>query len=146
MELQFVEKGFDYAGKRKKWLFLLASLGFTGYDAFKIYHSPSIIRKRKRLSKLLGALISVSEAVSESAAAVGVVSRDMKEFVQSDSDQLPNSLKQISKITRYCEFSDSLVRLRAGQIKRAGGFQIFSFLNEEYFSIFMEIVWAPLKN
>ncbi|KAF7809948.1 protein PHLOEM PROTEIN 2-LIKE A10-like [Senna tora] len=111
MEFHLVQKGFDYARKRKKWICLLAALGFTGYGAYRVYHAPSISRKRKKLIRLLGALISVAEAVSESADTIGIVSRDMKQFLQSDSDQIPNSLKQISKITRSREFSDCLVSI-----------------------------------
>ena len=109
MELQLVEKGFDYARKRKRWIFILGAVGSAGYGAYRVYHAPSVARKRKSLSKLLGAFLSVAEAVTESAETVGTVTRDVKNFLQSDSDEVPNSLKQISKIARSQHFSDSLV-------------------------------------
>ncbi|XP_015963788.1 protein PHLOEM PROTEIN 2-LIKE A10 [Arachis duranensis] len=108
MELQVLEKGFDYARKRKKWVFILGAVGFASYGAYRLYHAPIVARKRMRVSKLLGALISVAEAVSESAETVGVVSGDLKDFLQSDSNELPNSLKQISKIARSQHFADSI--------------------------------------
>lgn len=112
MELQLVEKGFDYARKRKKWIFIImGAIGFAGYGGYRVYHAPSVARKRKKFSKLFGALVSLSEAVSESAETVSVVSRDMKDFLQSDSDEIPNSLKQISKLARSQHLSDSLVTL-----------------------------------
>jgi len=111
MEVQLVGEGFgfDYFRKRKKWVFILCAVGFGGFSAYKLYHAPYVVRKRKRVSKLVGALVSVAEAVSESADTIGIVSRDVKDFLQSDSDQIPNSLKQISKIARSQHLSESLV-------------------------------------
>lgn len=124
MELQLVDQGFDYVRKRKKWAFILCAVGLGGFSAYKVYHAPSIARKRKRLSKLLSALVSVAEAVSESADTVGIVTRDVKDFLQSDSDQIPNSLSQFFKIARSEQLLESLVSVtRAMTVGVLRGYQ-----------------------
>ncbi|KAK7309138.1 hypothetical protein RJT34_05640 [Clitoria ternatea] len=121
MELQLADKGFDYVRKHKKWILILCVVGF---GAYKVYHAPPIARKRKKLSKLLAAMVSVAKAISESADTIGIVSRDIKGFLQSDSDQVPNSLKQIFKIARSEHLTESLVSVtRAVTVGVLRGYQ-----------------------
>ncbi|KFK34248.1 hypothetical protein AALP_AA5G120200 [Arabis alpina] len=106
MDLALGKKGLDFALRNKKWIILAAS----GYVSFRVYHSPSISQKRKRISKLFTLLLNLIESASDSAEAVSVITKDLTQFLRSDSDQIPNSFKQISKIAKSDELNSSLIR------------------------------------
>lgn len=102
MDLALGKKGFDFGLRNKKWILLALS----GYGAFRVYHSPSISQKRKQISKLL----NLVEAATHSAEAVNIIPKDLTAFLGSDSNQIPNSLKQISKLAKSDELNSSLTR------------------------------------
>lgn len=108
-----MNKGLDFTRKKKKWVLLLAAFGLTGYGAYRVYNLPSVATKRKKIYRLFSALVSIFEAVSDSAETVQILSKDLREFLQSDSDEIPNSLKQFSKVAQSKEFSDSVVKVTA---------------------------------
>ncbi|KAL0757833.1 hypothetical protein Bca101_095501 [Brassica carinata] len=106
--LRLGDQGLSSPHKRRKWLILMAVSCVSGYGVYKVYHSLSVTTKRKRLIKILGAFLSVAELISDSADTMTTVSQDVKRFLNSDSDNIPNSLKQISKIATSDEFTSSL--------------------------------------
>ncbi|XP_006364404.1 protein PHLOEM PROTEIN 2-LIKE A10-like [Solanum tuberosum] len=111
MDMKQIKKGMGYTKKNKNLLVALGALGVTGFGAYKAYYSPSMVKKRERLLKFLGSVVSLAEMVSDSADTIGIFSKDLKEFMLSNSDQIPKSLKQISKITNIAEFSESIVKV-----------------------------------
>ncbi|KAJ0248831.1 hypothetical protein HA466_0158750 [Hirschfeldia incana] len=117
MDLALSKRGFNFALRNKKWILLAAA----GYGAFRVYHSD----KRKRISKLFALLFNLIEAASHSAEAVSVIAKDLTEFLRSDSDQIPNSFKQISKLAQSDELNSSLIRLTqavtVGLLRGSGG-------------------------
>lgn len=111
MDLEIINKALNYTQKRKKWILIITALGFSTYGTFKVCNSPSVIKFRNRVFKILDSLATITETLGDSAETVGVISKDLKEFVQSDSDEIPTSLKQVFKITKSDEFSESVVRV-----------------------------------
>ncbi|KAJ6827187.1 protein PHLOEM PROTEIN 2-LIKE A10 [Iris pallida] len=101
----------DLLRRRRKWLFLFATAGVSGYAAYRIHRSPPVTEARKKLSSILKTLTLVSDAASSSAEAVSLLSSDLNRFLRSDSDEVPNSLKQLSKLARSDEMSASVSRV-----------------------------------
>ncbi|KAK4710302.1 hypothetical protein R3W88_004815 [Solanum pinnatisectum] len=111
MDMKQIKKGMGYTKKNKNLLVALGALGITGFGAYKAFYSPSMVKKRERLLKFLGSVVSLAEMMSDSADVIGIFSKYLKEFMLSNSDQIPKSLKQISKITNSDEFSESIVKV-----------------------------------
>ncbi|GLT46828.1 hypothetical protein SLA2020_205580 [Shorea laevis] len=104
-------KGLDFSWTKKKRVLSLAAFCFAGYGFYRVYQSQVAFQKRNRTLKILGSFTSVQEAVSDTAETIGIVSRDLKDFLQSESDNIPNSLKQISKIMRSDDALQSIIKL-----------------------------------
>ncbi|XP_031272965.1 protein PHLOEM PROTEIN 2-LIKE A10-like [Pistacia vera] len=150
MDLQLVKKGLDFSRKKKKSLLLLVACSFTSYSIYRAYRLPVVALKKKRILKLLGALFSVAEAVCDSAETIGVVSRELKDFLQSESDQIPNSLKQISEIVSSKEFSGSVVNVtQAVTVGTLRGYKLHSRsddgsnANSSFMNEVMDKVFTP---
>ncbi|KAK9166026.1 hypothetical protein Scep_001217 [Stephania cephalantha] len=111
MEVDLVQKGLDLYRRKKRLVLMAAALGVAGYGLYKVYNSPVMAKRRQRVLNLMRAMYSVAEVVADSAETVGVVSKDLKEFLRSDADEIPTSLRQISKIVKSDEFAESVSRV-----------------------------------
>lgn len=102
----------DFMPKRRRNLFLcLAAVAGTGYGVYRVYNSPSMARKKYQIVCFLRSLMTIAEAASASAQTISLVSNDLNNFLRSDSDEIPASLKQLLKVAQCQEFQQTLTRV-----------------------------------
>ncbi|KAJ6843934.1 protein PHLOEM PROTEIN 2-LIKE A10-like [Iris pallida] len=100
----------EFLRRRRNWIVLLVGAGISGYGVYTLYHLPEVERRRRKLLSLLKILVSFADAVSSSAETVALLTSDLNSFLRSDSDEVPASLKQLSKLARSDEFAGSISR------------------------------------
>lgn len=101
------------SSRRRKLLYAAAALAATGYASYSIYTSDAFRHRRKRLLQILNTLSFCCEAVSQSSESFSILSSDIKAFLLSDDDTVPQSLKQAFKIGQSEELQESLTVLSA---------------------------------
>ncbi|XP_078435879.1 protein PHLOEM PROTEIN 2-LIKE A10-like [Wolffia australiana] len=111
MDLPLWPATLAFLRRRRRWLLLLAAASAAGFGAYKAYHLPAVAEKRRRLAKLLRTAASITAAVSASAETLELVSGDVNRFLRGDSDVVPPSLRQLSKLARSYEFARALARV-----------------------------------
>ncbi|KAF3607382.1 hypothetical protein DY000_02044889 [Brassica cretica] len=96
------EKSLLSPQRRRKWLMILIAIsGVSGYGFHKLYHSPSLAAKRKRLAKIFTAIFSVAELISDSAETVSL---------RSSTDSLSKASQAITiGVSRGCDSGPSVV-------------------------------------
>lgn len=88
MNSRLIQGGLDFARKKEEVDF--TARGFRGFWMFFVQGPSS------------------ASCISESSKTVAIFPRDLNEFLRSDSDQIPNSIKQMSEIARSYEFYESV--------------------------------------
>ncbi|GLJ09601.1 hypothetical protein SUGI_0112570 [Cryptomeria japonica] len=107
--------------ERRILLLGIAAIAGTGYGVYRLYKSPSVARKKYQLVRFLTSVVTITEAASSSAGTLMMVSEDLKAFLQSDVDEIPNSLKQLLKIAQSPEFKQAITGVSSAMT--AGIFQ-----------------------
>jgi hypothetical protein len=85
-----------FSHRRRRWILCAGAAA----AAYLIYHHPSVAARRRRISRLTSALSSLADAVA-------AVAADLAAFLRSDSDVLPPTLTQLSKLASSPEASAS---------------------------------------
>ncbi|OEL28591.1 Protein PHLOEM PROTEIN 2-LIKE A10 [Dichanthelium oligosanthes] len=92
----FRRRVLSLARRRRRWLLWAGAAA----GCCLIYRHPAVASRRRRLARLASALASLADAAA-------LVASDLAGFLRSDSDAVPQTLKQISKLAASPEASAS---------------------------------------
>lgn len=85
--------------------------------AYKVYRSERVKATQKALQSLQDTLAKYSDAATSAGDVLAVVSKDLQEFLASDTDEVPRSLKQLGKLARSPEVQDTLAACVSSAVK-----------------------------
>ena len=110
-----------FSRRRRRWILLAAAGAAAAVGAYKIYHHPAVAARRRRLVRLAAA---VADAAASSADAAALVASDLADFVRSDADEVPRSVRQLAKLAASPEVSATVSALSeavaSGVLRGAG--------------------------
>eukprot|EP00249_Psilotum_nudum_P015536 c25380_g1_i1 orf=601-2427(+) len=97
--------------RRKQAVCIAAALLTTGYASYRLYNSAGVIRTRKKLAQIIEIMSCLCEVFSRNSETCLLLSNDIHDFLLSDGNAVPQSLKQISKLGQCPEVEETFVRL-----------------------------------
>ncbi|CAL4944593.1 unnamed protein product [Urochloa decumbens] len=113
-----------FSRRRRRWILLAAAGAAATFGAYKIYHHPAVAARRRRLVRLAAAVAAFADAAASSADAAAVVASDLADFVRSDADEVPRSVRQLAKLAASPEVSATVSALSeavaSGVLRGAG--------------------------
>lgn len=113
-----------FSRRRRRWILLAAAGAVAAVGAYKIYHHPAVAARRRRLVRLAAAVAAFADAAASSADAAALVASDLADFVRSDADEVPRSVRQLAKLAASPEVSATVSALSeavaSGVLRGAG--------------------------
>ena len=91
------------AARRRRYVLLGGAVALTGALAYKAYSSDALGRGRSSLERLRAVLRKYVDALSTGADVASGLLRDLQLYLQSDSDVLPPSLRQLARLLQSQE-------------------------------------------
>lgn len=106
---------------RRNKLYVVAACGVVagGAAAWQLYQSQSWASARSTLRKALATAKRANEACSSTAEALAVLTADLSAFLQSDSDEVPQSLRQLAKLAQCPDIQAAISATTASAVQGA---------------------------
>ncbi len=98
------------AAVRKNRRYLLAggaAVAAIGTLAYQAYQSDAYGRSKRYITKLRAALQQYSDALATGGDICASILRDLQQFLQSEGDEVPPTLRQVSKLLQSQEFTST---------------------------------------
>lgn len=107
---------------RKTYVIVGGAIIFVGaYAGYKVYTADMWTRAKQQLQSVEEACTALSRAAKGSGDIVHLVTSELETFLQSDSDEVPRSIRQMLKIAASPEFQQAAASLSGSLVKGAVG-------------------------
>jgi len=93
----------------------------AGYLAYKAYNSTGVANTHAALMRAAETLNKLCSGAGDAAETLAQVSNDLRTFLASDADEVPQSLKQLAKLAQCPEVQDTITSCVGAAARAAAG-------------------------
>lgn len=93
----------SWDARRKRQLAIACAVGVGAYAGYKAYRSQSFTSTQQYMKKFTDVMNSCTEVSSETLDTLKLVGKDVRQFLASDGNDVPQTLKQLTKLLQSSE-------------------------------------------